>query len=361
MKKRAGGINKQQGGGAHHPQVSPPSSTGDHISRRHFIAAAAGAGALGLLAASPRYVRAQARPKTTLKFGYINPVDSVHHQAAQRIAEDVKSRTNGDLQIDLFPGGQLGSEKDMIDGNIVGSIQLTMGSGLYLAYAPKMGIVDAPYVFRDVGHLVRACRGVIGQEINEQLVAKGMRSVGVFLLGARKITTGKKPIAKLEDLKGLKLRVPNVATYIAFFKAVGTNPVAIPIQEAYLALQTGMADGQENPWAQIWSFKFYEVQKYLAKTDHVINVNFVTVSEKWWATAPAEFRQALGEAIEKGAEWQVQTILENEGKLEQEWRTRGNEITTPDPAPFRKVADDVLAQFEEKWGKGLLERARAVS
>ncbi len=175
MKKRASEINKKQGGGAHHPpQVSSPTGTRDHVSRRHFIAAAAGAGALGLLAVSPGYVRAQARPKTTLKFGYINPVDSVHHQAAQRIAEDVKSRTNGDLQVDLFPGGQLGSEKDMIDGNIVGSIQLTMGSGLYLPYAPKMGIVDAPYVFRDVGHLVRACRGVIGQEINEQLVAKGM-------------------------------------------------------------------------------------------------------------------------------------------------------------------------------------------
>jgi TRAP-type C4-dicarboxylate transport system substrate-binding protein len=135
--------------------------------------------------------------------------------------------------------------------------------------------------------------------------------------------------------------------------------VAIPIQEAYLALQTGVADGQENPWAQISSFKFYEVQKYLAKTDHVINVNFLTVSEKWWASAPVDLRQALAAAIEKSAEWQVQTILENEGKLEQQWRTRGNEITTPDPIPFRKVADEVLAQFEDRWGKGLLERARA--
>jgi tripartite ATP-independent transporter DctP family solute receptor len=313
------------------------------------------------LAAGARYVGAQGRTKTTLKFGYINPVDSVHHQAAQRIAEDVRSRTNGELQIDLFPGGQLGSEKDMIDGNIVGSIHLTMGSGLYLPYAPKMGVVDAPYVFRDVGHLVRACRGTIGQEINEQLVAKGMRSVGVFLLGARKITTGKKPIHNIEDLKGLKLRVPNVATYIAFFKAVGTSPVAIPIQEAYLALQTGVADGQENPWAQISSFKFYEVQKYLAKTDHVINVNFVTVSEKWWASAPSEHREALSAGIQKGAEWQVQTILDNESKLEQQWRERGNEITTPDPAAFRKVAEQVLAQFEDRWGKGLVDRARGVS
>jgi tripartite ATP-independent transporter DctP family solute receptor len=249
----------------------------------------------------------------------------------------------------------------MIDGNIVGSIHLTMGSGLYLPYAPKMGIVDAPYVFRDVGHLVRACRGVIGQEINEQLVGKGMRSLGVFLLGARKITTGKKPIQRIEDLRGLKLRVPNVATYIAFFKAAGTNPVAIPIQEAYLALQTGVADGQENPWAQIWSFKFYEVQKYLARTDHVINVNFVTVSERWWADAPADLRQTLSVAIQNGAEWQVQTILDNESKLEQQWLARGNEITAPESTPFRKVADGVLDQFEERWGKGLLERARAVA
>lgn len=339
------------------PATNPTALTG-RLSRRRFLTSAA---ALGALTGLPRLVRAQARPKMALKFGYINPVDSVHHQAAQRIAEDVKARTNGELQIDLFPGGQLGSEKDMIDGNIVGSIHLTMGSGLYLPYAPKMGVVDAPYVFRDVGHLVRACRGVIGQEINEQLVAKGMRSLGVFLLGARKITTGKKPIQRIEDLRGLKLRVPNVATYIAFFKAAGTNPVAIPIQEAYLALQTGLADGQENPWAQIWSFKFFEVQKYLARTDHVINVNFVTVSEKWWADAPADLRQALSAAIQNGAEWQVQTILDNESKLEQQWLARGNEITVPDAAPFRKVADGVLDQFEERWGKGLLERARAVA
>lgn len=349
MKFRSGGVI---------PVPGTPVS--DPVSRRGFLKTAAGLAGLGL-AGLPGLARPQARPKMTLKFGYINPVDSVHHQAAQRIAEDVKARTNGELQIDLFPGGQLGSEKDMIDGNIVGSIQLTMGSGLYLPYAPKMGIVDAPYVFRDVGHLIRACRGAIGQEINEQLVAKEMRSLGVFLLGARKITTGKKAINNFDDLKGLKLRVPNVATYIAYFKAVGTNPVAIPIQEAYLALQTGVADGQENPWAQIWSFKFYEVQKYLAKTDHVINVNFVTVSQKWWAGAPAEFRQALAGAIEKGADWQVQAILDSEGKLEEQWRAHGNQITTPDLAPFRKAADGVLAQFEEKWGKGLLERARAVA
>lgn len=357
MKRVSGRIIHGRHSPDDEPATNPTRLTG-RLSRRRFLTSAA---ALAALTGLPRLVRAQARPKMAVKLGYINPVDSVHHQAAQRLADDVKARTNGELQIDLFPGGQLGSEKDMIDGNIVGSLHLTMGSGLYLPYAPKMGIVDAPYVFRDVGHLVRACRGAIGQEINEQLVAKGMRSLGVFLLGARKITTGKKPINKIDDLKGLKLRVPNVATYIAFFKAVGTNPVAIPIQEAYLALQTGLADGQENPWAQIWSFKFSEVQKYLAKTDHVINVNFVTVSEKWWAGAPADLRQALAGAIEKGAEWQVQTILDNEGKLEQQWRARGNEITTPDPGPFRKAADGVLMQFEEKWGKGLLERARAVA
>ena len=183
----------------------------------------------------------------------------------ERIAADVKAKSNGRIVIQAFPAGQLGGSRDMIDAVANGAQQVvTEGAANFGAWVPSISVVEAPYVWRDAAHLQKAMSGPIGQKFNETLVkARGMRILGTTYYGTRHITTTSKEVRTPADLVGFKLRVPENDVFKAMAEAWGARPTPMNFGELYLALKQNVVDGQENPLPTIKSGKFDEVQKYL--------------------------------------------------------------------------------------------------
>jgi len=189
---------------------------------------------------------------------------------------------------------------------------------------------------------------------------RSMRVVGSTYYGKRHVTTGSKAVNTVDDMKGLKLRIPEVDTFRAMAEAWGARPTPLNFSELYLALSQGAVDGQENPLPTIQSAKFNEVQKYLILTGHVITPRLIVINENAWAALDAKQRQVLKASLEANGQIQDAEILAQEGKLADTFKAGGMTVIQPDVESFRKpVLAALPAKFESKWGKGLWEKLAA--
>jgi tripartite ATP-independent transporter DctP family solute receptor len=300
--------------------------------------------------------------QVTLRWGDVVPATHPSVQMIDRIAADVKAKSNGRIAIQSFPAGQLGSSRDMIDATANGVQQIvTEGAANFGAWVPSISIVEAPYIWRDAAHLDKVMNGPLGEQFNEQLVkGRGMRILGTTYYGTRHVTTTQKDVKSPADMVGFKLRVPENDVFKAMAEAWGARPTPLNIGELYLALSQGAVDGQENPLPTIQSNKFFEVQKYLVLTGHIITPRLIVVNESAWQGLNAKERQALKFAVDKHGQTQDNEILAQESKLADTFKTAGMTVIQPDIESFRKpVLASVPAKFESKWGKGLWERIAA--
>jgi len=201
----------------------------------------------------------------------------------------------------------------------------------------------------------------IVDEMNAALVSKrSMRVIGSTYYGKRHVTSGSKPVNIVDDMKGFKLRIPEVDTFRAMAEAWGARPTPLNIGELYLALSQGAVDGQENPLPTIQSNKFYEVQKHLVLTGHIITPRLVVINESAWQGLAEKDRQLLKAAIATNGQAQDREILSQESSLVATFRSGGMNVIQPDIESFRKpVLASVPAKFEAKWGKGLWEKIAA--
>lgn len=327
------------------------------INRRDLLA---GAGALGGTLAMPSVLRAQA---TTIRWGELLAATHPQVQMVQRIAADVKAKTNGRIDIQVFPAGQLGSGKDMMESVSAGALQFTTdGAGALGAFLPQLTLVEAPYLWRDAAHLAKLKAAPIFGKINDELAAKrGMRMLNVTYYGKRHLTTGTKAVRTPADMAGFKLRVPPVDVFQAMADAWGAKATPIAFPELYLALSQGAVDGQENPLPTIQSGKFFEVQKYLVLTEHIITPRMIIVNEAFWKGLPAADRGLLQAAFDEGAAWQDKELLSQEAGLVATLRGAGMTVIEPDLEQWRKpVLATVPAKFEARWGKGSFEALKAL-
>jgi len=193
------------------------------------------------------------------------------------------------------------------------------------------------------------------------LVAKRqMRVIGVTYYGKRHVTSGTKAINTVDDMKGFKLRIPEVDTFRAMAEAWGARPTPLNFGELYLALSQGVVDGEENPLPTIQSAKFFEVQKYLVLTGHIITPRLIAINEGAWQSLDAKQRAALKSALDTHELVQDSEILAQEAKLVDTFKAGGMAVIQPDVESFRKpVLAAVPPKFEAKWGKGLWERIAA--
>lgn len=315
------------------------------------------AAVVGLAAAS-----AQAA-EVVLRWGDVVPATHPSVQMIGRVAEAVKARTGGRVEIQAFPGGQLGGSRDMIEA-VANGIQemVTEGAANFGTWLPTISVVEAPYIWRDAAHLQAAMRGPIGKDYDEQLrKARGMRILGTTYYGTRHLTTSRKEVRTLADMAGFKLRVPENEVFKAMAEAWGAKPTPINFNELYLALQQGVVDGQENPLPTIQSGKLFEVQKYLVLTGHIITPRLVVINEAVYQRLRPEDRAALEAALAEGIAWQDQEIANAEASLAQTFEKAGMTVVTPDVAAFREaVLKSVPQRFEARWGKGTWERIQAV-
>ncbi len=332
-------------------------SSKSSINKRQFMTSAA---ALAAGLASPTLLRAQA---TVVRWGESLAASHPQVQMAERVAKEVKEKTAGRVDVQVFPNSQLGSGKDMIEGVSAGALQMTTdGAGALGAFLPQLSVIEAPYLWRDAAHMAKAAGTPLFAKLNDDLVAKrGMRMLNITYYGKRHLTTGSKAVRTPADMAGFKLRVPPVDTFRAMAEAWGARATPIAFGELYLALSQGAVDGQENPLPTIQSGKFFEVQKFLVLTEHIITPRMVIVNDAFWKGLRPADRDVMQAALANGAAWQDKELLGQEATLVGTFKTAGMTVIEPDLAAWRKpVLDKVPAQFAEKWGKGTFESLLAL-
>jgi len=327
------------------------------INRRYVLAGAAAAATLGL----PRQASAQAA--TSIRWGTVLATSHPEVQMMERISKEVKEKSSGRIDIQVFPNSQLGSGKDMIEAVAAGALQMTNdGPGQLGAFLPALSALEAPYLWRDAAHLSKAPNTPFYAKQNVDLVVKrGMRMLNVSYNGKRHLTTGTKAVRTPADMVGFKLRVPPIDVFRAMSEAWGARPTPMAFGELYLALKQGAVDGQENPLPTINSGKFFEVQKFLVLTQHIITPRLFIVNDAFWKSLRPTDRDILEAAFAAGVAWQDNEILKQEDTLVDTFKNAGMTIIKPDLALWRKpVLDTVPALFAEKWGKGTFETLAAL-
>jgi tripartite ATP-independent transporter DctP family solute receptor len=212
----------------------------------------------------------------------------------------VQQKSGGKLVIKLFPGGTLGGDLQTVSALQGGTVDLTvLNAGLLVAQVKEFGVLDLPFLFNDAKEADAVVDGPVGQQLFEKLAAKNMVGLGYWDLGFRSLTNSKRPIAKPEDIQGLKVRVVQSPIYIDLFNALGANAAGMPITELYGALEQKAVDGQENPPTVINTSKFNEVQKYLSLTRHMYNPQALLISKKTWDKLSPEERKIIQDAAKR--------------------------------------------------------------
>lgn len=247
---------------------------------------------------------------TVMKVGHSQPVTTPRHLSFLKFKELTEQRTNGTVKVEIFPSAQLGDEGAMIDAVKLGTLQGTRG-GLFERVSPKLLIYTMPFLFDNLDSIEKVTMGPIGDKI-----AKDAEKNGIIILttgdagGFRQITNAVRPISKPEDLKGLKIRAPGIKSIIKTMEAFGANVVSIPYGETYMALKTGVADGQENPFVNIESMKFHEVQKYLTIIDYQFHPDPFNVNLKWYTSLSSSLQKTLKDCAVESMKLNDQLVKE---------------------------------------------------
>lgn len=313
---------------------------------------------------------ALAAPKYVLRFNTVAAPTQPQVLAMQKFAEIVDELSNGDIKVEVYHSGQLGDQKTGLLAVMRGDIEMA-GDGSPSWFAdlgamPEFGVFEAAYVFKDLDHLYRVMSSKMVQDLFDKLAAKtGLRVLDVWYLGTRELNLVEKvgPVKKPEQLKGVKLRMPNNKTFLDMGRALGANPTPMAFGEVYLALKTGAIDGQDNPLPTDLSAKFVEVTKYIVLTDHQIGMICPVINEKLWKSLPEEYRVYIKKAMEVARAFMNYTVLEQEAKLLKQFvQEYKMEIVVPDKEAFMKHAKEFYSQpeFDKLWGEKMYEKIQGM-
>jgi len=295
---------------------------------------------IGLLAAvwivNPVYA------KMVFKCGTSTQPEHIYNQAVKKFAKIVSAKTGGEIEVQLFPAAQLGSERDMVEGLQLGSLEMTLTStGPLGNFVPQVKLFNLPFLFKDRKSCYAVLDGKIGTGIATRFQKVGIRSLGWFENGFRNITNSKRPINKPADLKGLKIRVMEDDVFILTMKALGASPLPMAFGELYTALEQKTVDAQENPLAVIYSSRFFEVQKYLAMTGHFYSPAMLLIGEQAWKKLNPAQQKIFLQAAAVARDYERKLSLEADQSLEAKLKTAGMTITHPDKVPFVKAVQSV--------------------
>ena len=300
-----------------------------------------------------------AEAQQTLKFAHVYEADTLYHEAALWIAEQIETRTDGAYEIEVFPSSQLGNEETITEGLQIGSIQMAFTGPTFLGqfHAP-MAISEAPFIWRDYGHWRAYQDSDIFAEVSQGYFdVTGNKVTSIIYFGARQVTSNE-PIHTPEDMAGMKIRVANASLWRIFPEAVGANPTPISFAELYLALQQGVVEGQENPITIISSNRFFEVQDYVVRTSHIISSIVTVIGGPLWQELSDEERALFTEITREAAALYSDRVREHEDALFEEFAANGvMEIIEVDRTAF---AEMVIPAVMEAWDPALVERVGAL-
>ena len=291
--------------------------------------------------------------KVVLKLGTETAASHPETKGSQKLADIVKEKSKGTLEIQVFDSAKIGSMKERTEGMRLGTVDISTSSvGFLASYIPVLGVFDLPYIYKDKAHEFRVFDGEIGKEIDKKMQEKGFRVVCYFDMGSRQITNNKQPINTLADIKGMKIRVPQTEASIEGFKALGAAPTPMAFSEVYMALQQKVVDGQENPLSVIVSAKFNEVQKYMSLTNHQLFIQVLSISEKTWKKLSPEHQKILMEAAKEAQAYEREIAAKEETELVKTLKDKGMEINeVKDVNPFAEAAKPLREIYIKKLGK----------
>jgi len=308
--------------------------------------------------------------KYTLRFNTVAAPEQPQTLAMKKFAEIVGDLSGGRIEVKVFHSGQLGDQKTALLSAMRGTLEMTSDASpawfADLADYPEIGVLETPYVFKDLDHMYRVLTGPTGQKYWNRLAEKsGLRVLDIWYLGTRELNFRKEVglIRRPEDLKGVKLRMPNVEAWLDVGRALGATPTPLGFGEVYMALKTGTIDGQDNPLPTDEAAKFYEVTHYIVLTDHMIGYITPVINEKLWQSMPEKYRIYIKKAMEVARDYNNWLVLEREAKLLGKFAEEcGMEIVIPDKEAFMKSVREYYSQskFDERWGKGVYAEIQSI-
>lgn len=282
-----------------------------------------------------------AHAQTALKWAHVYETSEPFHTESVWAAEEIAKRTEGRYKIDVFPASQLGKEADINQGLKLGTVDIIISGSSFAArdHAP-IGVTYFPYIFRDPAHMIAYTKSDVFKRLAAGYEeASGNHITAVTYYGTRH-TTSNRPIAKCADMQGLKMRVPDVPAYLAMPRACGANTTPIAFAEVYLALQNGTVEAQENPLTTIEAKKFFEVQKHIVLTGHIVDHLNTVVSKNLWSQLSDADKQIFTEVMQEAAVRATKIIEEREKELVATFKERGIEVTEVDRADFEKTVNE---------------------
>ena len=312
---------------------------------------------IALFAAGPALAQLE------IKFGHVGNPGSLFAKSADEFAARANQKLGGKAKVVVFGSSQLGGDKELLQKLKLGTVDIALPSTVMSSESDLFGIFEMPYLVKDRKHMNAIEKAVVWPSLAPVVEKKGLKILAVWENGYRHITNNKHPINLPKDLDGIKLRTPEGKWRVKMFQAYGANPSPLKFSEVFTALKTGVFDGQENPFSQIYSAKFHEVQKYLTLTGHVYTPAYVTVGAKKWATLPAGVRKTLEAVAKETQAFVYETAAKDEGVLLDKIKAAGVQVNEPDKAAFVKASKAVYDEFGQsvKGSKALIDKALALA
>jgi tripartite ATP-independent transporter DctP family solute receptor len=287
----------------------------------------------------------------TIRFAFQNAQEHPQGQGAKKFADLVEQKSGGKIKVRLFPSGQLGGDLQTVSSLQGGTLDMTvLNAGLLSSQVKEFGLFDLPFLFDSGKQADAVVDGPFGQKLAESLAPKSLVGLGYWDLGFRNLTNSRRPVAKLEDIQGFKIRVLQSPLYIDLFNTLGANAVPLPFPELYTALEQKTVDGQENPATVIQTSKFPEVQKHLTFTRHIYNPQIVIFSKRVWDRYDPEEKKLIEGAAAEAKVYQRQVSRDAEAKAIEQLKAQGMQLTELSPDEIARLRDKVKP-VTEKFAK----------
>jgi tripartite ATP-independent transporter DctP family solute receptor len=309
------------------------------------------------------FCTASAFAQTELKFGHVGEPGSLFARSAEEFARRANERLGGKVKVVVFGSSQLGGDKELLQKVKLGTVDFALPSTVMSSESDLFGMFEMPYLVKDRKHMQAIEKEVFWPRLAPEAEKKGLKVLAVWENGYRHITNNRRPIKVPADLQGIKLRVPEGKWRVKMFQTYGANPSPMKFSEVFTALQTGVMDGQENPFSQIYSAKFQEVQKFLSLTGHVYTPAYLTVGVKRWGGLPADVRKVLEDTAKATQSYVYAQAEKDDNELLAKIKSAGVQVNEADKPAFVNASKAVYEEFgkEVKGSKELIDRALALA
>lgn len=274
-----------------------------------------------------------------MKLASANPTGDIKDLTAKKFAEIVAKKTNGKVKVEVYSGGTLGDWREAIEGLGLGVNEIVLESIGGLDAYSKLANVDAvPYIYRDYDHFIKVWYGDIGKEILDKVGQEGHFKILAPMYRGARIVTSQKEFTNLAELKGLKIRAPNIQVYIKTWQTLGAAPTPLALTEVFTALQQGTVEAQENPIIESYGHGFYDVCKFLILTNHVFSADMFIFNDKYFNNLAPDIQKAIEESAKEAAQWRNELALKSEAEYVQKFKDKGCTVIEPNREEF-------IAQF----------------